>query len=260
MNGKKIPVFLSGKILTKEMMQSLTEFAIADSELLYQNYSDGVLCGCELTTTLEDITIHPGIVIRGGKAYYILQEIVVPYEKTNESMILKVRFEDVVTTDNYVEEGIDIVLEPEAMLKADEIELCRFKLQIGAKLRTQYKNFADMDTEYDTVHYTYAKWAARQMSSLSPVILQMFYNEAVLQENLDEKYMAFLLKIAGLKQETMNRQELILFVCHILQKPYKEMDNEAIYADLKAIMSMIKGGSGPARRRPMMERRMIVDL
>ena len=33
----------------------------------------------------------------------------------------------------------------------NEIELCRFRLKAGAELRTEYKDFYDIQTEYDTM-------------------------------------------------------------------------------------------------------------
>ena len=33
-----------------------------------------------------------------------------------------------------------------------ELELCRFRLQAGARLRNTYENFSDCVTEFDTIH------------------------------------------------------------------------------------------------------------
>ena len=259
MLGKKLPVFEKGKILTREMLQALTDYSVGASELRYRDYSDGILCGCELTTTHDRITVHPGILIFHGQAYYIAEEYSLPYEKTNEWMILKARLSDAALTENFKTEELEIVLEPEKMLHDQEIEICRFKLQHGAKLRTNYRNFADLETEFDTMHYTYAKWASYRTPSLSPVILRLFYDEAVKCELSENGYLDFCMKIADMKQETLSSSTISLFVSHVLKEPYKELSNEEMYHHLKTILAMMKGHGGPAKRRVSVERKMIVD-
>lgn len=259
MIGKKLPVFQSGKILTRDMLQALTDYSVGAGELRYSDYSDGILCGCELTTTHDRITVHPGILIFHGQVYFITENYSLPYEKTNEWMLLKVRLCDVSLTENFRTEELEIVLEPESMLRDTDIELCRFKLQHGAKLRTSYRNFADMETEYDTMHYTYAKWAACKTPSLSPVILRLFYDEAVKCDLSENCYLDFCMRIADMKQQTLNANVISLFAANALKQPYKELTNEEMYQSLKTILSMLKGHGGPAKRRAFGERKLIVD-
>ena len=55
-----------------------------------------------------------------------------------------------------------------------ELEICRFKLREGARLRINYKDFFDIQTEYDTVNLADAVWAARDGNTLSKYITDYF--------------------------------------------------------------------------------------
>lgn len=58
--------------------------------------------------------------------------------------------------------------------KPGEIELCRFKLKEGAALRTNYKDFYDMQTEYDTLNLADATWSSAGGNTLSKEITDFF--------------------------------------------------------------------------------------
>lgn len=259
MIGKKLPVFKSGKILTREMLQALTDFAVSSGELLYQEYSDGILCGCNITTTQNTITVNPGILIMKQAAYYITQPVSLPYSQTNEWMVFKIGLGEEAITENFITNELQVKLEPVDMLRENEIELCRFKLQSGAKLRTEYRDFSDLQTEYDTVQLIYAKWAAYKVSSVSPEILRIFLKQAVKEELMDAFYVQFCMEISALKQETLNNQAISLFLCQTLKQPYAELSNEEIYKGLKSALSQMKGNGISTRRRAASERKMIID-
>jgi len=258
MIGRKLPVFQKGKLLTREMLQALNDFAVSAAETAYLEYADGILYGCRLTTTQELITVHPGAVILEGRVYYITEEISLAYAPTNQWMVLKIRHIGEKLTENFAVEELELVLEPENLLLEKEIEICRFKLQQGARLRTTYRNFEDLETEYDTVRYRCADWAAVGKASLSPIILKMFYEEAVRKENMSEKYLQFCMQIASMKQETLNNQTISLFISSVLEKPYVLLSQEEMYQGLKESLERMSGRSS-LRRRAFPERKMIVD-
>lgn len=259
MIGRKLPVFQKGKILTKEMLQALTDFTISASETAYLDYANGILYGCKLTTTYEVITIHPGAVVLEGIVYYITEEISLPYAKSNQWMVLKVRHSGESVTENFEVKELEFALEPENLLSEKEIELCRFKLQPGARLRTTYRDFADLETEFDTLHYRHACWAAYGSSSLSSVILRMFYEEAVQKENIPEKYLQFCMQIAQMKQETLNNQTISLFISSVLERPYKILKQEEMYQGLKEALEQMKSGRSALKQRAFPARKMIVE-
>ena len=73
----------------------------------------------------------------------------------------------------------EILLEERAADDAFELELCRFRLQEGARLRDRHENFEDFSTEYDTVDFTYAPWAGKYSSVLNPALMQQFAREMI---------------------------------------------------------------------------------
>lgn len=70
-----------------------------------EDYADGILYGCKLTTTHEMITVHPGAIVMEGVVYYITKEVSLPYVPTNQWMILKVRSKGNVLTENFCGHG-----------------------------------------------------------------------------------------------------------------------------------------------------------
>lgn len=259
MVGRKLPVFQKGKILTKEMLQSLRDYVVCEGETAYRDYADGILYGCQVTATQDVITVHPGAIVMAGVVYYLTEAISVEYAPANQWMILKIRAGEQSISENFELFGLEIVLEPETALKESEIELCRFKLQQGARLRTVYRDFADLDTEFDTLNFKYARWAAYKYTSVAPLILWLFYEEAMRKDNLSEKQYQFCMQIASMKQETLNNQAISLFISNELGRAYKILTSEDVYDGLLEVL----GSSGAKRsslsQRAFRERRMIVD-
>ena len=68
----------------------------------------------------------------------------------------------------------------------DEVELCRFKLKDGARLRTEYKDFYDIQTEYDTLNLAHATWSAADGNSLSKEVTDFFARKVLACEEAGE--------------------------------------------------------------------------
>ena len=113
MVGRKLPVFQKGKILTKEMLQSLRDYVVCEGETAYRDYADGILYGCQVTATQDVITVHPGAIVMAGVVYYLTEAISVEYAPANQWMILKIRAGEQSISENFELFGLEIVLEPE---------------------------------------------------------------------------------------------------------------------------------------------------
>ena len=55
------PVFEPKRLLKKEMLENLRDFPRSLFGLQYQNYSDGILYGCDITGTETGMILLPGI-------------------------------------------------------------------------------------------------------------------------------------------------------------------------------------------------------
>lgn len=71
------------------------------------------------------------------------------------------------------------------------IQICRFKLREGARLRINYKDFFDIQTEYDTVNLADAAWAARDGNTLSKYITDYFAEKVLECDRAQEGDVAF---------------------------------------------------------------------
>lgn len=259
MSVQKIPVFRTGNILTQEMLDILKEYAIDAEKLKYAGYADGVLKGCTITTAPGVLTVGKGIVIVKARPFYINSEITISVEPTNTTQILVVRATEEEETMDFVVREVEVVLTTEANLLNDDVEICRFRLQSGAALRTAHRDYKDMDTEFDTVCYKYAKWAAYGEYSVSLAILEKFAEEAMQSNITDPEDKRFLSRIAATDGTTLTRKEISLYLAWRLNRTYKDQKPEEIYQSLAEVLRQIQGGRPSAMPGRTMPRKIIVD-
>lgn len=172
------PRFERGRIMKKELLWALRDYSYESLKIQYQEYSNGILKGLDITVEDEHIVLGRGMVKFGEFIYLVTEPVVVPYEATNEYVSLKGKVNVSNSSPDAIRYGIDFVLDRELERREDEFEVCRFKLRQGAKLRNQYKAFYDIETEYDTVNLAHATWAGVDGETLSPVVIRMFVENA----------------------------------------------------------------------------------
>ena len=139
---QKIPEFHSGHILKQEMMVELSAYLYHLGPLLYQNCTDGIVSGCTLTTTEDSIVVNPGVIRYEGELYLIREPQLIHYTPTNTTRVLNIVFHDQVQTDSFVTREMELAFTEGASSETRYLELCRFKLQPGARLRYTYTSFA----------------------------------------------------------------------------------------------------------------------
>lgn len=168
------PLFERKQILKKEMLENIRDFPRNMFGILYQDYSDGILSGCEIKVRDDRIVILPGILCY-RKTLYILEDAHEALcEATGRTTYLKVRFKDKESGSRQEEYLSEIILDEKLPEEERELELARFKLQEGARLRTEYMSFFDFGTEFDTVNRIYAPYASPGRKSIYPMILKSF--------------------------------------------------------------------------------------
>lgn len=260
MVSRRVPLFNKGNILTKEMLDALKDNAVRNSELAYVGYSNGILKGCNITTMDNLITIDKGILIFHETAYYIYEPILIEYKPSNEWTVLKIGLQGEIITDNFISRNMNIeLIDDGSQLEHEDIEICRFRLQAGARLRYKYKDLNDMNTMYDTLNLIHSKWAAFGDASVSPIMLKKFLEEALQYSLNDVQDKVFCQQIAALKGETLNREAISMYICSRTGKSYKLCSNTEIYEELKEALRQIKGGRVEADKSIRRERRIIVD-
>lgn len=235
------PLFNRGRTLKIEMLEQLRDFPRDFINILLEQYSDGIITGCELSVNNHYLVIAKGIVKHGGTLYMLKESCSVAYESTNTTVMLKIRFLDETKNNDFIRSGTEIFIDDDLDIKTDELELCRFKAKTGARLRVDYINFEDMSTEYDTVNLINSPFAAPAKSSLSPSILKTFAKEAFKYPITNALDAAFCMQCLQ-TQETLNREMIQNYLSARLRQELREYSNEEIYKYLLQILGDISQG------------------
>lgn len=171
------PVFEPKRLLKKEMLENLRDFPRSLFGLQYQNYSDGILYGCDITGTETGMILLPGILCYKGVPYFLERPYPVSCKAEGKMAYVKVHFWDKTIGSGGEEYLSQIIVDEQEPDAEQELELARFKLQAGARLRSDYVDFYDYETEFDTVNRIYVPYAAPDHPGIWPQILKSFARE-----------------------------------------------------------------------------------
>lgn len=235
------PIFKRKYVLKKEMLENLRDYPRTLFHIQYQEYSDGILYGCRLEAADTKLTVLPGIILFQGLPYYMEEPFELTCEAQGELTYLKVCFTDTEETTEHEEYRGQIYLDRQAPDNKRELEIGRFKLQEGARLRTEYVDFKDYITEFDTVNRIYVPYAAPRHPVIWQQILKCFAKEMIrygIQEAWD---CAFCMNCIQLR-EAMPYEAIQTYLNIKLGKE-KEYTNEQIYNALGRILQET-GGNG----------------
>lgn len=235
-----LPVFKDAHILRKSMLEALSDYAYLSGKLLYTGYGDGILAGCELTTTKEKIILNEGVLFYKGEMLFIKEPAEVPYFPTNTATALKLFISEPKEEKSLVYREMEVKL-TEAGSSFEGMELCRFKLQEGARLRYEYQDFFDRDTEFDTLNRVHAPYATEGGSALSPEITRAFAKEMLAIKGLPTEDVQFSLQLLGRERPADNGM-LAAYIGWREGKELKGQSNREIFSGLARILK--KAGSG----------------
>lgn len=252
------PNFNKGRILKTDMLANLRDYPRDFFDIQYKEYSDGIITGSEIRIGELSITITPGIVKHSGRLYVLKEEHELMYQANNRETVVKIRFHEQMTDSDFTINSSEIVLDEQVELGQNELELGRFKLKEGAKLRSEYQSFVDLATEYNTFITIHVPYASESQSTLAPTIMRYFARELVKGTNLTAFDISFALLC--LNEGTVNREVILTYLANRLGTGFKEYSNGQIHKYLGRILDEVRGG-GKARAdlRQGGFHRMIVD-
>ncbi len=237
----EVPQFEKKRLLRTEMLEQIRDFPRDYLEILYAGYSDGVLHGCALRWIENRLVIGPGI-LRYHKHLYLMKETFeMKCENQDKIRYLKAQFQTPVKENGSLTGKAVICLDNIAPDPAYEIELCRFRLQEGARLRYMYENFADCITEFDTIHLVHVPWASPGKPSLHPIILKQFAVELLKKRDkdpLDNSFAIDILANNGIMAEDAVRMYIDTRIGNKAGK-----GNEGLYHGLMEILKNRRGES-----------------
>lgn len=236
-----IPLFQDGHILRREMLVALSDYAFLTSQLFYKGYADGILAGCELTTTKDNIILNTGIIYFKGQAYLIKEPMAIAYYPTNTTTVLKLCISDELREPNFIYREIDMLLTEQRELQKNEIELCRFKLQQGAKLRDRYQDFEDRNTIFDTLNRIYTPFSTKGESTLSWEITRAFAEEMLATDNLTDFDAFFCTQILN-QPYPVSKDALIAYLKRSSTVDLSEHSNLRVYKELVNVLKERQSG------------------
>ena len=256
MNGQVFPLFENAHVLRTAMLTALRDYAYEYGRLVHEDYSDGIVSGCNITTTVDTITLNRGVIRYMGNLYLITEPLSLAYYPTDNWTVFKLEFKDEARKDGYIYREVETALSGNLELGKEEMEMCRFKLQAGARLRMKYVDFADRNTEFDTVNTICAPFAALGASSLSPDITRAFAREAAVYA-LDPADTTFCLQALNAK-EALNREAILLYTATRLKKTFTDCSNQEIFEALLTVLNQIKGNGERELSRVARQRRQVI--
>lgn len=174
-------------------------------------------------------------------------------------MILKVKFLPQLGDHDFINYSTEIYLDESLELKGNELELCRFKLRLGAKLRVNHVDFNDLCTEYDTVNTINVPYAAYGERSLNPDILRQFGRE-LLKCNVGEAWDISFGMTCIQSKEPIEKEIITNYLVYKLNIEIKDYSNEELYYYLLDVLNRVKDGQdGSGRKRNGRFKKIIID-
>ncbi|BCZ45179.1 hypothetical protein psyc5s11_12460 [Clostridium gelidum] len=253
------PLFNSGRLLKIDMLEELRDFPREFLDARLKEYSNGVISGCDIEVIDGFITINKGIMKHQDTLYLLKKENKIQYECNNKLMILKVKFLPSVEDKDFRKNSTEINLNENFALENNEIEICRFKLRIGAKLRINHVDFNDLCTEYDTVNTIYSPYAAYGESSLNPEILRRFGRE-LLQCNLSEAWDISFGMTCVQSKEAIQKEIIVSYLVYKLNVEIKDYSNEEVYYYLLEVLDSAKNGArGNSHKESGRYKKILID-
>lgn len=235
------PLFTHGRILKLEMLEQLRDFPKDVIDIMLSQYSDGIILGCDISVSDDYIIVSKGLIKQDGILYMLKEDTIVPYNYTNDTAILKVRFLGETKNSDFIRYGTEMFIDETLSIQSDEIELCRFKIKTGARLRVDYTDFEDMNTEYDTVNLINAPFSAKDKETLNPKILKAFAKEAF-ENNLTNPLDICFAMTCMQESGAIARDLIMSYVTSRLGVGVREYSNRELYEYLRNILNDIKEG------------------
>lgn len=253
------PKFSPGTILRNEYLAALEQQSFDFPGLLFRGYGNGILSGCELSTTSDTIMMGPGVISYEGELYGIHEPLCVPYLPTDETRYLKLYIGSNEGGSTCIVRRFSLKLADKDTIGSGEFELCRFRLQPGAYLRCTYTDFRDRDTLYDTLNVIHSTYAAPEGTGLPPALTKAYAEEALGIAEIPALDAAVC--ISWLAQQYALPAKAVrsyLRRCDCMDDELN--DNQELYQGLLNRLEQLKeGGDAPPKSRRSGRRTIIVD-
>lgn len=253
------PLFEHNRILKKELLWSLRDYSFSHLRIEYQEYSQGILQGCEIQVQGSDLTVGPGMIKYGEFICLMMETQRIEYQPSEQTQYLKLNINIDQSSPDYIAYQIGLLLDTNETKNENEFELCRFNLRSGAKLRVHYKDFYDMETAYDTINVLHADWGGLGGRTISPVVTRCFAETILAGNNSlpEDRSFAYLI----LSKDSPLPIQVLTAYCGT--RTGQALDNKkaplTIYKMLSQILDLVKRGEEVRVKDKKERRRILVD-
>ena len=235
------PIFKKKKLLRIEMLEQLRDYPRNYFKLHFQGFSNGIMDGCQITWDNGQLNIAPGILYFAGNIYFMENSCQMECHAENKMRYLKVEFMTEIQDEGKIEGNTRIILDDRIPDVACELELCRFRLQEGARLRDTYENFEDYATEYDTVNRIYVPFASYGHATIWPEILRR-YAEEILEAGSKNLFdISFAMNVLA-NQGEVPKECIERYLQMSQERKKTESGNKSIYDGLREVLIQAKNG------------------
>lgn len=244
------PLFQKGRVLKRESLEALRNFPAGLARLGLSDWADGILYGFDITYEADkQEPEHAAVVIDAGAVWYQGQVVLteretIPFRAYEQQITACLRLHPAVNTEDFYVRPLELRLK-NAEPSGNEMELGRFRLSEGARLRKDYRDLRDCRTTYNTLDITQMPYAGPGGVTVSPVLLRMFARMVLAQTDAAQMDVPFALLC--LNQAPVARECLLRYICRRLGEPFRELSHNEIYERLVRIAGA--GGRGADRQR-----------
>lgn len=252
------PKFSKGRVIKTGMLEALRDFPRDIFSIGLSGERNGIITGCGLAVKEGSIAVLPGIVHMNGEIYLSRKPVEISYVWNNCLTYLKIRCPQPGHEEDY-DRAVTQVSLNEREPQPDELEICRFKLREGAKLRNQYVDFGDFHTEYDTVNRIHAAYVCGGADTLAPEILLWYARELLSCKGLDPADTAFCFQVRqnnGRIAGGLLEDYLLLSGCSI---PAGSFSRALAYRELHTLLEKKKENPGERQEEEYFNNAILLD-
>lgn len=253
------PLFERNRILKKELLWSLRDYSFAHIQLEYQEYGEGILEGCDVSVEGGQLVVKPGIIKSGDFICLLTEEERAEYGPSGQLVVLKMRITRDCSSPDHIIYRMELVPDTDPVLKENEFEVCRYKLQQGAILRSGYTDFEDMDTEFDTLNLIHASWGGLRGKAMPPVVTRRFAEEILKSGNCLPEDILFSYLCLNQPGALPDR----ILTDYVGRKNHKDMTGIAsryeLFLEMCLALGNIRQNENAERRNQTGRRKIIVD-
>ena len=243
------PLFEEGRILKRDSLDFIRDYAPDFFSLLFREYGNGVIAGFSVRGEGKDLVIGPGILKHGPYFFCMKEEARLEFCMYGQMVQVVFRKAGERVSPDFRTERFELSLEPVRVLGDGEYELGRFLLEQGARLRTyeEYQDFNDLVTEFNTVNPVHIPYACEGGHTLVPFILRLYGRGVLGSEKALPLDLSF--SVACLNSPFISRELIQRYLLAREKRGDEGQGNLYLYQGLRRLYARLVSG-GEKRQRP----------